>query len=375
MSLVFLVPGFFGFTQLGTFNYFHRVGGVLREALAERGVTAEVIETATPPTGSIRRRALRLLDVVRESTGADRDPLHFVGHSTGGLDVRLLLTPDVQLSPGWTEERIGERARSVITISTPHFGTPIASFFTSLNGRNLLYLLTTLVTSSPGRMSAYLIARTLTTAAHLDDYIGQRGTILDSFADNVLRHVTPERGSQLFTYLRNVSADQGAMAQLMPSVADLFNAAVTDRPGVTYASFATVAPPPSFDWWSWRDVYTPLTYVAYALAYTLAAREQRQYPYPWPGGEDGAALRAPLSFPVDRSSNDGIVPTLSQLWGRLREVVPGDHLDVVGQFPQTIDGRAYAGWIHSGANFREPQFRSLWGHVADVIAEAEKAPA
>jgi hypothetical protein len=61
--------------------------------------------------------------------------------------------------------------------------------------------------------------------------------------------------------------------------------------------------------------------------------------------------------------------------GEIQGVVVADHLDVVGQFPQTVDGRAYAGWIHSGADFREAQFRVLWGRVADVIARAERAPA
>jgi triacylglycerol lipase len=369
---VYLVPGFLGFTQLGTFNYFYGVSRVLRDELAARGMQADVIETSTPPSGSIRRRALRLLDIVRETGGAGRAPVHFVGHSTGGLDVRLLLTPDVRLVADSTDERIGDNARSAITISTPHFGTPLANFFTSLNGRNILFLLTTLVTSSPGRMTAYLAARALVILAHLDDYVGQRGTLLDSWAENVFRHVTPDRGSELFSYLRNVSADQGAMAQLMPTVADLFNAAVTDRADVTYSSFATAAPPPSLDWWTWRDIYTPLTYALYAITYTLAAREHRHYPYPWPSGQAAAAMRAPLPFPIDRSTNDGVVPTLSQIWGRLRGVVVADHLDVVGQFPQSIDDHEYAGWIHSGANFREPQFRALWSAVADAIVEARE---
>lgn len=373
MSRVYLVPGFLGFTQLGTFSYFHRVGEVLGAALAERGIKADIIEVGTQPTGSIRRRAVRLLEMAAEGAADEGARLHFVGHSTGGLDIRLLLTPGVRLVPGDAEERVARATRSAITISTPHFGTPLANFFTSLNGRNLLYILTTLADSRPGRMGAYLAARALVALAHLDDYLGQRGTVLDSIADNVLRYVRPERGNEFFAYLRDVSADQGAMAQLMPTVTDLFNAAVPDRLGVKYASFATAAPPPRIDWWKWHDLYTPLTLALYAVTYTIASREPRHYPYPWPGEGARAVLEAELPFPVDRSTNDGVVPTLSQLWGEVRAVVPADHLDVVGHFPQRVGGKTYAGWIHSGANFREAEFRKLWGRVADVIAESESA--
>jgi hypothetical protein len=340
--------------------------------LVERGVSAEIVEVHTQPTGSIRRRALHLLDILRETDDSDT-PLHFVGHSTGGLDIRLLITPGVQLGPGDVEERIARRTHSVTTISTPHFGTPLATLFTSLNGRNVLHVLTTLVTSNPGRLAMYVGARTLVTIAHLDDYLGQRGTILDSLANNVLRRVTPDSGNELFTYLQAISADQGAMAQLMPTVADLFNAAVTDRPGTSYNSFATAAPPPRPDWWAWRDLYTPLTFAFFALSYSIAKREHRHYPYPWPGEDAAKTLQAQLPFSLDRSTNDGVVPALSQLWGHVRGIAIADHLDVVGQFPQQVSGQAYAGWIHSGANFREAEFRALWSQVAQAIAESERA--
>jgi hypothetical protein len=83
MAQVYLVPGFFGFTELGSFNYFHRVSEVLGEALAEHSVDAEIIEVDTVPTGSIRRRALRLLAVVQRRGGLEQDQMHFIGHSTG----------------------------------------------------------------------------------------------------------------------------------------------------------------------------------------------------------------------------------------------------------------------------------------------------
>jgi triacylglycerol lipase len=41
-------------------------------------------------------------------------------------------------------ERLGARVRSVVTIATPHHGTPLASFFTTLRGQQSLQLLSLL---------------------------------------------------------------------------------------------------------------------------------------------------------------------------------------------------------------------------------------
>jgi hypothetical protein len=41
-------------------------------------------------------------------------------------------------------ERLAARVQSVVTIATPHHGTPIASFFTTLRGQQLLQLLSLL---------------------------------------------------------------------------------------------------------------------------------------------------------------------------------------------------------------------------------------
>ncbi|MCA9523647.1 MAG: triacylglycerol lipase, partial [Myxococcales bacterium] len=128
---VYLVPGFFGFSELGGFNYFYRVAETLQRELRARGYRAQIVECTTLPTGSITARAERLLQHVIASGGLDGDEIHFVGHSTGGLDVRLLLTPGVVLRKSDEEERVGARTRSATMVATPHFGTPLAGFFTS----------------------------------------------------------------------------------------------------------------------------------------------------------------------------------------------------------------------------------------------------
>ena len=87
--LVFLVPGFFGFTTVGAVSYFEDVEQALGRALRRRGVEARIVRCVTQPTASILRRADALRRQVLGSGGLKARELHFVGHSTGGLDVRM----------------------------------------------------------------------------------------------------------------------------------------------------------------------------------------------------------------------------------------------------------------------------------------------
>ena len=158
MTQIYLVPGFFGFKELGAYSYFHRVAEVIEANMGKKGIDAEIVEVDTIPTGSIRRRAVRLIETVRENGGLDHNNLHFVGHSTGGLDIRMMLTPGVKLVAGSEESEIARRTRTAVSLSTPHYGTPMANFFISLNGRNLLLLLSLMATSGPGRYALYMAA-------------------------------------------------------------------------------------------------------------------------------------------------------------------------------------------------------------------------
>lgn len=373
MAQVYLVPGFFGFTELGSFNYFNRVSEVFGQTLAEHSVNAEIVETDTLPTGSIRRRAIRLLETVRRHRGLEHEDLHFVGHSTGGLDIRMLLTPGVQLLPSGEEQEIAARTRTAVTLSTPHYGSPLASVFTSLNGRYLLYVLTLLATSWPGRYGLYIASRLLSTVAGLDRFIGQEENILDAFAEKVFRRLRPQRGDELWGFIQEISRDQGAMVQLTPESMDLFNAASPDRKSVQYVSFLSASPPPNLRAFMIRprNLYQPITHAIYALSYTIASRVHRQYPYSSPGDAARRKIREQLPFPVDARTNDGVVPTLSQLWGRLGGVVLGDHLDVVGQFQHVRKGEIYTTWLHSGSGFDEARFRRLWQEIAVVVAGSQ----
>ena len=367
---VYLVPGFFGFTALGSLNYFQGVRQLLAERLAHYGMEVDLHEVETMPTGSIRTRAVRLLELIERTCPAGHSDIHLVGHSTGGLDARLLATPGVKLLPGVREAAVGERIRTVQTLSTPHFGTPLANFFSTLQGRNILYLLTMLATTVPGRYGIAAAAQLLAAVAWLDDFVGQRETFLDLLAERLLRELSVDRGHELWEFLHEVGQDQGAIIQLTPESIDLFNAAVTDRAGVRYVSHVSAAPPPlhSLRLSDFDSLYTPLAMLVYAVVHRVAAQQNRSYPYPSPSEKLRLELAERLPIRVGPDTNDGIVPAFSQLWGEIGHVAYGDHLDVVGQYRRVYNGRAYPGWLKSGAQFNDAAGYSLWDTIARVIA-------
>jgi triacylglycerol esterase/lipase EstA (alpha/beta hydrolase family) len=51
-------------------------------------------------------------------------------------------------------ERIAQLTRTVISVSTPHHGTPLSNHFISIQGQTLLLVLSALATSGQGRPRA-----------------------------------------------------------------------------------------------------------------------------------------------------------------------------------------------------------------------------
>lgn len=95
---IYLLPGFFGFANLGEIVYFGHVRTLLVEDLRARGVDAEVHVVLSHPTASVRTRARDLLATLAQTAQDDDGPIHLIGHSTGGLDARLFV------SPAWISE-------------------------------------------------------------------------------------------------------------------------------------------------------------------------------------------------------------------------------------------------------------------------------
>ena len=367
--IVYLVPGFFGFTSLGAMSYFRGVAEILESELSRPGRPVRVVPCATQPTGSIRRRAERLLQIVRETGGLDAGELHFVGHSTGGLDVRLLLSPGIRLREDDSEDRIIRRTKTAITVSTPHCGTPLASFFLTAQGQRALEALAILATSRPGRGVVWAGAQIFSLVAGLDDWAGRTDTFLDVLSRNLLRRLTLKAGDPMFAFLEEVKSDQGLIIQLTPEAMDLIHAALPDHPGIRYGCVITAAPPPMHAY-ALRDLMTPEKAVfasIFVALHTLVGRQSSQYPYPVPSATQRALLVQRLGFEVGPGTNDGIVPTLSQFHGDVVDIVRADHLDVVGQF-EVDRAKPLDDWLPSGARFSREDFEAVWKKVAAVMA-------
>ena len=372
-QLVFLVPGFFGFTSVGSVSYFERVEQALGRALQARGVVARIVRCRTQPTASIPRRVDALRRQVVSRGGLRAPALHFVGHSTGGLDMRMLLAPGAKISRGASEDRIARLTRTAISVATPHHGTPLANDFLTLQGQTLLLVLSALATSGHGRGTILAAAKAIALVARLDDWLGRETGPLDRIAEGLLRKIRFDRSDPVWQYLHEIEQDQGAVLQLTPEGIDLFDAAVADRPGIAYGCIVTGVPEPRERLVSGELLdpeYLALRAV-FRLLHALTARPHPRYPYPEPRPGTRRALEKALGFELTPAINDGIVPTMSQLHGRLLHVARADHLDVVGHY--TLAGGRTADWLPSGAGFTPEAFEATWDAVAAAIARGARA--
>jgi hypothetical protein len=366
--IVFLVPGFFGFTSIGALSYFEDVEQALARILRRRGVEARIVRCATQPTASIPRRADALRRQVIASGGLRARELHFVGHSTGGLDVRMLLTPGVKIARGDTEERIARLTRTAISVSTPHHGTPLANHFITIQGQTLLLVLSALATSGQGRRAVLAAAKAISMIARLDDCLGRKEGALDRIAEGVLRKIRFDRGDPVWKYLGEIEKDQGAVLQLTPEGIELFDAAVADRAGIDYGCVVSGVPRPRerFRVKEFMDPEYLALRALFRLLHALTAQPHPRYSYPKPAKATQRLLDRKLGFKVTPGISDGIVPTMSQVHGRVLHAVRADHLDVVGHY--TLAGGSSGNWLPSGAGFTREAFDATWEAVAAAIA-------
>jgi pimeloyl-ACP methyl ester carboxylesterase len=343
---VFLIPGFFGFVNFGRLVYFTHVREFLEDALSTERVDVEIHRVRLKPTSSLRVRAIELAKVIAELSPPDA-PVHLIGHSTGGLDARLLTTPGVTLDTELPIEPIASRVRSVITVSTPHRGTPLAEFFSSHMGAHALRLLSlaTITILRRGRIPVALMARLTGTMLKLTLGRSEPGALLDHLEDEMLGVLPDDQRDQIGEFVRDVSGDQTLIPQLTPAAMDVFDAATSDRPGVNYASVISQAAAPS--------IRTRL-----GLG-----------PRPWKQGT--YALYSWLHHRV--GDGDGIVPVASQRRGKVLYEARGDHLDVIGHFHDPDHQPPHTDWLNTGSKFDRAQFEQLWTAVARFIKESRSS--
>lgn len=368
---IYLIPGFFGFADIGGITYFHHVSAFLEHRLRdEYDLDVKIHDVKTLPTASIRRRAGRLLETIAQ-TADDDGPIHLVGHSTGGLDARLFTTPGASLvtaDPTLELEPFASRVRTVVTVASPHYGTPMATFFTSLLGAQLLYLLSlgTIYTLQFGKLPLSLLIAIGGIVTKLDDAVGFENTILDQWYEQLFADFDLDREKAVKLFLEEIRRDQALVGQLTPGGIDLFNASTSDRPGVRYASAVMKAQRPSAK--SLIDIgldpYRQASHALYRALYFLA----RGGKYPALIPEQAGFLEAAYGELPEAKDSDGIVPTLSQVWGELIHASLGDHLDACGHFDDPSHTPPHVDWIATGSGFDRPAFEALWADVADYLA-------
>lgn len=366
----FLIPGFFGFADLGGITYFHHVREELERLLAPRGVEADVHYVATLPTASIRKRAHRLFEQVREVAAETDCPIHLIGHSTGGLDAKLFTTPTVALLEDAEHvEPLARRVETVVSVATPHLGTPLAFFFNSLLGQNLLYLLSlaTVYALRFGRFPLATLFSIVGIVTRLDDRLGWEDTIVDQFYENLFADFDNEHMSLITSFLESIREDQALLGQLTPGGIDLLNAAAEDREGTRYACVITQARRPELR--VFREIgfepYRQASHLIYDLLYRLTSLVPN---YPEPSDEVKRVMAAGFGALPARGASDGVVPTWSQLHGEIIHTAWADHLDVCGHFSDGHHDPPHVDWLSSGTGFTRAHFEALWADVVGFIA-------
>ncbi len=368
MHSVYFIPGMFGFGELAGYDYFHHLREGLEMRYRIRGVPVRFADVPTPPTSSIRERVLILANTVASCDSDGRGSIHLIGHSTGGIDARHALSPTVKLGVPREHMAWTRRVSTLVTMSSPHYGTPLASHFTTLSGARLLYAgsLLTIVALRLGEPWLALLSRLLLRFRDPERTSRTEREAMTEFANALLRFVDDDARRELKDFLRKITVDQGAIVQISPEAMDLSNTSIRNAEHVRYGCVVAAAPPPSTRraLRRVRTPYTAMTAALYGLMHRVTARQHARYPYGAPSPDVLSTLEAALNRAPTTADNDGVVPTLSMLWGDVLWAGEADHLDVIGHFRDDQVLGDHVDWLTSGSRFSRADFHSLVDAVA-----------
>ncbi len=136
-----MVHGWTGFENIGPIQYFYGV----RQHLETRGYPVHV--AVLDPYNAVEVRGQQLATVVDTALGVHRArKVDVIAHSQGGLDSRRMIS-----GLGY-----GDRVGGLITVATPHFGTPITDIALGLfpgSSEEALYFLLNLVGAGADQQS------------------------------------------------------------------------------------------------------------------------------------------------------------------------------------------------------------------------------
>jgi pimeloyl-ACP methyl ester carboxylesterase len=374
---VYLVPGFFGFTHLGDketerITYFQHVKEWLEQRFAARNLGSVRVELlASAPTSALGARADSVLREMARTANEDDAELHLVGHSTGGLDARSVAS----LRGSTKAPAFVKRVRSVVTISTPHYGTPLASFFHQGDvGKTLLRYLWLVTFFALNRKDMPIRSAVLQALFWLSQS-GRRLNFPPNVFDEIARVVgqlSEQEREELNRFFGEIGKDQTLIHDLTPGRVRKFNQDTPDAEGVRYGSIITGAPPPpgALRRLFFSRLLPPdsIIYGIFALLYERSAPLSQELELPERTAEQTQSLRAVFGETFEAWS-DGVVPSRSQVWGQVLHVATADHLDVTGHFDQPDK---YISWLKSGSRFKEPDFHEVWERVVDFTAGGQR---
>jgi triacylglycerol lipase len=331
----------------------------------------DILEIETQPTASIRYRAARVLEAIAQVATRAEGPIHLIGHSTGGLDARLAISPYASLATS-TDPAVVKRVASIVTVATPHYGTPLASLFGSVMGQPILRWLASsaIVGLERGQLPLSTLIKLAGAMTRLDDVFGMDRTVFDQLYAQLFREFSEERRQALIAFLRNISHDRALVVQLTPDSLDLFNA-TTAAPQIAYGCVVTRGRRPSVRSVAanLRDAYAQALYALYSSLWLLSSRSHPRY-FPDMSAQQEAALLASYGSLPDAVDNDGMSPTLSQIWGEVVHATDADHLDVMGQYGDLLGPGIHADWLPSGSGFDAVRFAALWQDVAAFVTKS-----
>ena len=261
-------------------------------------------------------------------------------------------------------DRLAARVRTVVTVSTPHHGTPLASFFTTMQGQRLLKLLAvgTIYVLQFGRLPLSALLWMGSIFARFDDLV-VNNELLDELFGRLLTDFTPARRRSVRAMLREVVGDQALMLQLTPEAMDVFNAAVVRRPGVRYGSVVAQAPRPSIRSRIGAGLDPGAQVTRESTACSIRSPPRRR------------TISRPGSR---RRSPDSPAHLRSGTVGRRQRRHRADALAGVGGGPPCCDCRSprrarllpdathdppHVDWVVTGSGFTRPRFEALWGDV------------